>query len=147
MNARPLSNHRRWLRKLALLTISATALSTLALADELKIKLSGDEEVPPAKTAATGAASVTVNADMTVKSSITTSGVAATMAHIHQGAAGANGPVAIPFSKSGDNAWTTPAGAKLTEAQYQAFKAGNLYINVHSAQYPGGEIRGQIKAP
>jgi hypothetical protein len=36
-------------------------------------------------------------------------------------------------------------GAKLQDAHYQAFKDGNLYINVHSAAKPSGEIRGQIK--
>jgi hypothetical protein len=34
---------------------------------------------------------------------------------------------------------------KLTDAQYKAFKAGDLYVNVHSAQHQGGEIRGQLK--
>jgi hypothetical protein len=38
-----------------------------------------------------------------------------------------------------------PAGAKLTDAQYAAYKAGNLYVNVHSAKNPGGEIRAQLK--
>ena len=37
------------------------------------------------------------------------------------------------------------ADAKLTEAQYAAYKAGNLYVNVHSAKNPGGEIRAQLK--
>ena len=36
-------------------------------------------------------------------------------------------------------------GAKLQDAHYQAFKDGKLYINVHSAAHPKGEIRGQIK--
>ena len=36
-------------------------------------------------------------------------------------------------------------GVKLTEAQMASFKAGNLYVNVHSAANPGGEIRGQLK--
>jgi len=37
-----------------------------------------------------------------------------------------------------------PAGAKLTEAQFAAFKAGNLYVNIHSDANKGGEIRGQL---
>ena len=37
------------------------------------------------------------------------------------------------------------AGAKLTDDQYAAYKAGNLYVNVHSAANKGGEVRGQIK--
>ena len=38
-----------------------------------------------------------------------------------------------------------PAGAKLTEAQYKAYEAGDLYVNVHSAAHKGGEVRGQLK--
>jgi hypothetical protein len=38
-----------------------------------------------------------------------------------------------------------PEGAKLTDAQYESYKAGNLYYNIHSAAYKGGEVRGQIK--
>jgi hypothetical protein len=74
-----------------------------------------------------------------------TTGVVGTAAHIHLAAAGQNGPVAVPLMKSGDNGWAVPAGTKLTDAQYAAFKAGNLYINVHSAANKGGEIRGQLK--
>jgi hypothetical protein len=38
-----------------------------------------------------------------------------------------------------------PPGAKLTDAQYDAFKAGRLYVNFHSAQHKGGEIRAQVR--
>jgi hypothetical protein len=46
--------------------------------------------------------------------------------------------------KSGESVWSVPAGARLTDAQYDAFKAGNLYVNVHTAAHKGGEIRGQL---
>jgi len=67
------------------------------------------------------------------------------MAHIHLAPAGKNGPVIVPLTKSGDNMWSVPAGAKLTDDQYKAYKAGDLYVNVHSAENKGGEIRGQLK--
>ena len=76
---------------------------------------------------------------------VTTTGIAATAAHIHMAAAGKNGPVIVPMVKSGDNGWTFPPGAKLNPDQMKAFKAGDLYVNVHSAANPGGEIRGQLK--
>jgi hypothetical protein len=40
-------------------------------------------------------------------------------------AAGQNGPVIIPLTEAGDNAWAAPAGAKLTDEQHNAYKAGN----------------------
>jgi len=49
------------------------------------------------------------------------------------------------LTKKGDNEWVLPEGAKLSDDQFQSFNAGNLYVNVHSAAYPGGEIRAQIK--
>ena len=136
---------RNILLSLAIAMLSMTALPSLSFADELKFTLSGDQEVPPVKTAASGTASLTINSDMSVSGGVKTTGIVGTMAHIHQGAGGANGPVIIPFSKDGDNGWAVPPGTKMSPAQYQAYKAGDLYINVHSAANKGGEIRGQIK--
>ena len=129
-------------------TIAAALAASLAIvgafAQEVKVVLSGSQEVPAVTTAATGSGVVKVNPDMTVSVDITTSGIAATAAHIHIAPAGQNGPVIVPFVRNGDK-WTAAAGAKLTEAQFAAFKAGNLYVNVHSAANPGGEIRAQIR--
>ena len=66
------------------------------------------------------------------------------MAHIHQGAKGQNGPVIIPLAKNGDT-YAVPEGKKLTQAQMDALKAGNLYVNVHSNEYKGGEVRAQLQ--
>jgi hypothetical protein len=109
------------------------------------VTLSGANEVPPVTTPATGTATVTIRPDHTVSVKVSATGMNATASHIHQGAAGANGPVIVPFTKTADNTFVAPDGAKLTDAQYDAYKAGNLYVNVHSAAYPGGEIRGQLK--
>jgi CHRD domain len=110
-----------------------------------QVVLSGSNEVPPVMTSASGTGTVTINPDHTVSASITVTGMTATAAHIHEGAAGANGPVIVPFTKTGDNKFAAPPGAKLTDSQYASFKAGNLYVNVHSAQHPPGEIRAQLK--
>jgi hypothetical protein len=109
------------------------------------VALSGANEVPAVSTAASGTAAVTIRPDHTVAVKVNATGMTATASHIHQGAAGANGPVIVPFTKTADNTFESPADAKLTDAQYDAYKAGNLYVNVHSAAHPGGEIRGQIK--
>lgn len=130
----------------------ATAVATLAGCGMMggssggkavNVSLSGTEEVPPASTAASGKGSFTVGADGAVSGSVSTSGVQGTMAHIHRGARGQNGPVVVPLTKSGDT-YTAPAGAKLSEADRQAFREGRLYVNVHSDRHKGGEVRGQL---
>jgi hypothetical protein len=115
------------------------------LSDEVKVTLSGDQEIPPVTTPASGTGTFTVGADKSVSGSVTIAGMSATVAHIHESAAGTTGSIIIPLSKISDNLWAVPAGAKLTDAQYESYKAGNLYYNVHSAAYKSGEIRGQIK--
>jgi hypothetical protein len=140
-------------RRLAMpgiLAVAAIALATFsmpAFADDIKFKLSGDMEVPPVATKASGEGMITIKPDMSVSGKFMTSGLAATMAHIHIGKAGTNGPVVITLSKSGDNGWMVPDGSKLSADQYQAYKAGELYVNVHSAEYKPGEIRGQLMPP
>jgi CHRD domain len=124
---------------------AAILMSGWAFAANVDVKLSGDQEVPPVKTSATGNGTLTVNDDKTVSGSVTTSGINGVAAHIHNGAPGKNGPVAVPLTKDGDNKWTVGPGAKLTDAQFADFKAGNLYVNVHSAAHKDGEIRGQLK--
>jgi len=65
-----------------------------------------------------------------------------TASHIHLGAAGENGAVAIPL--------TAPAQGKssgrvtITDGDLTNLKSGNFYVNVHTQQNPAGEIRGQI---
>jgi hypothetical protein len=124
---------------------SLFVLSGAALAEDVKVALTGAQEVPAVSTQAKGNGTITVKDDKSVSGSIETSGISGNAAHIHMGAAGANGGVIIPLAKSGDNGWSVPAGAKLTDAQYEAFKKGDLYVNVHTKEHPGGEIRGQLK--
>jgi hypothetical protein len=125
--------------------VAALTAATLAWSDEIKVTLSGAQEVPPVTTSAAGSGTIVINADKSVGGSVTTSGIAGVAAHIHEAAAGMNGPVIVPMTKSAENTWTVIAGAKLTDSQYQSYKAGKLYVNVHSAAYKAGEIRGQLK--
>lgn len=130
------------------LTVVAACTSMMPMAPmsyAQQVTLSGGGEVPAVTTSASGSGTVTINPDRSVSASITATGMTATASHIHEGAAGANGPVIVPFIKTGDNAFAAPAGAMLTESQYASYKAGNLYVNVHSAAHPGGEIRAQLK--
>lgn len=127
-------------------SVAALLAGCATMGDQsVKVTLSGDQEVPPATTSASGTGTFVIAADKSVSGSIKTTCAACTVAHIHVGAAGKNGPVIIPLSKTGDGEWSVPAGAKLTDEQYGSFKAGDLYVNAHSAKYKGGEIRGQLK--
>jgi hypothetical protein len=110
----------------------------------ISVKLTGAEEVPPVSTAGTGSGSFRIADDGNISGSVTTKDVPGTMAHIHLGARGKNGPVIVPLTKNGDT-YSVPEGKQLTSAQLQAFKEGNLYVNVHSNQHKGGEVRGQLQ--
>ncbi|MBY0233422.1 MAG: CHRD domain-containing protein [Burkholderiaceae bacterium] len=107
--------------------------------------LSGANEVPPVTTSASGTGSITIAADGTVSGSVKTMGVKGTMAHIHRGAAGKNGPVLIPLTAGAEGEWMVPAGAKLDAEGMKAYQAGELYVNVHSEANKGGELRVQLK--
>jgi len=134
------------LRRVATLALLALAGSNLYAEQPISISLSGAAEVPPVVTSATAAGQIIVLPDHTVTGSIKTSGLAPTAAHIHEAAAGKNGPPIITLTKSAADSFTVPDGAKLTDAQYSSYVAGILYINVHSAEHPDGEIRTQLRS-
>jgi len=110
----------------------------------IKVSLTGTEQVPPLNVPGSGSGAFRVAEDGTVSGSVTTKDVQGTMAHIHRGAKGTNGPVIVPLDKNGDT-YTVPAGRKLTQAQIDDLKKGNLYVNVHTNRNKGGEVRGQLQ--
>jgi hypothetical protein len=132
---------KSWLQGAAM----ALLLSGAASAADVKVNLTGSEEVPPVTTSATGSGTITIKDDKSVSGSVTTKGVEGVAAHIHVGATGKNGPPAITLQQSSPGVWSVPQGSKLTDDQFAKFKAGELYVNVHSAANKGGEIRGQLK--
>src|SRR5215831_8641646 len=136
---------RRFRGILAAVSVVLAAYCGTAISQELKIALSGSHEIPPVTTSATGAAVINVGADKAVHGSVTVSGLSPTAVHIHEAPAGKNGPIVIPLAQTGPDAWSVPENIKLTDAQFESFKAGNLYYNVHTVANRGGEIRGQIK--
>jgi hypothetical protein len=134
---------------------SATALVLLAAAcssmggmggttEKTSPALTGAQEVPPVSTSASGRSTITVASDRSVSGAVVVTGMEPTAAHIHQAAMGTNGPVILPLAKTASMTFSVPVGAKLTDAQYAALKEGKLYLNVHSAAHPGGEIRLQM---
>ena len=130
----------------AFLAAAAMAFSIgAAQAEEVKVALSGAEETPAVETPASGTGKFTIGEDKSVSGGLKTSGIDGTVAHIHVGAAGQKGPPVITLDKGADGSWSVPVGSKLSDDQYASFKAGNLYVNVHSADHKPGEIRGQLK--
>lgn len=117
----------------------------VASAATVHVRLAGSHETPPVKTAARGSAVIEVAADGSVSGKVETRGIKGTMAHIHEGAPGTDGPPIIALASGPHGTWVVPAGSKLSPNQYKEFLAGDLYVNVHSAAHPGGEIRGQLK--
>ena len=131
-------------RRLAPLALLLLASANLYAQQPMSISLAGDAEVPPVNTSAKGSGLMTVMPDRTVSGTIKVYGLVPTMAHIHEGAVGKNGPPIITLTQTGDDSFAVPAGARLTDSQYTSFTTGELYVNVHSAQYPNGEIRAQL---
>jgi hypothetical protein len=117
-----------------------------AFAEKFKAALDGKSEVPPTTTAATGTADIDYDAaTKKLTWNVTYSGLTgpATAAHFHGPAeAGKNAGVAVPIA----NAGTSPVqgSATLTDAQAADLMAGKLYVNIHTAANPAGEIRGQV---
>ena len=107
---------------LAIVALIASVLAGgagIAGATDVKVNLSGDQEVPPVKTSASGNGTITVSDDKSVKGRITTSDIKATGAHIHEGASGKNGPDIITLKKTSDNEWSVPADAKRPGGGYR----------------------------
>ena len=138
------AKHSLWML-VGVLTISIASFSGSVLGEEVKVTLSGDQEIPPVTTSASGTGTFNVAEDKSVSGKVTISGLTPMVAHIHEGPAGGVGPVIIPLTKTSDTVWVVPAGATLTDAQYASYKAGNLYYNFHTEAHKSGEIRGQIK--
>jgi hypothetical protein len=107
--------------------------------------LSGAQETPAVTTAATGSALFTIDMSSgAITGSVTTSNIDGAAAHIHEGPVGVASPVIVPLDKGSGGAWTVPANTVLTPSQLDSLRNGNLYVNVHTAANPNGEIRGQI---
>ena len=107
--------------------------------------LTGDQEVPPVTTTATGKASFHLEKpDRSVLHyEIEVQGLSgpATATHIHAGAKGVPGAVLIPL-----DATTLRGDVPITPEQVAALESGDTYVDVHTAANPDGEIRGQIGA-
>ena len=130
------------------IVIGVSLIWGVARADQISFKadLSSASEVPPVTSTGKGTATAALDtATKTLTWTVTYSGLSgpATAGHIHGPAApGANAGVLVPFS--GNLASPIKGSATLTDAQVSDLEAGRTYINLHTADNKGGEIRGQL---
>lgn len=128
--------------------------------------LSGDEEVPPADTKARGQASFQLAKDgLSIQFRLIVANIEnVTMAHIHTAPAGVNGPVVVWLYPQSPPPDLLPGRSNGMIAQgvftkddlvgpledmelsdlIDLLESGEAYVNVHTLQFPGGEVRGQI---
>ena len=152
-------------------TDEAITSMNAAIADQVFVaNLSGFAEVPPRQTDASGAVVVSLNPDgESLHYRLSVSNLQdITAAHLHLGLKDENGPIVVPLLGQGapGDAATPPSGVAdgiIAEGDISAdnltgpladtplvvlmelLRSGAIYANVHTTQYPGGEIRGQMQ--
>lgn len=107
--------------------------------------LNAGQEVPVGTSTAAGVAYMTLGSDDRLCVALTFGGLGSTLAaaHVH-GPAAPGVDAAILFPLPTANPSNTCVGPLNTD-QKRDLRRGLLYLNVHSANLPGGEIRGQIE--
>ena len=140
-----LSHLTRPLALLTALALAGTALPALAATVNLSATLSGAEEVPANTSTGTGMVEATYDSDSNVLNyTVNYSGLTGdvTAAHFHGPAApGENAPPSVPVEAAPSPITGT---ATLTDAQEAELLGGQWYFNLHTAQFPDGEVRGQV---
>lgn len=131
------------LSMLALCSITGTAQQVFVA------NLSSAQEVPTNASTGKGVATVTLNAAENAASvNVTYSGLssAANMGHIHgPGAVGTNAAVLFPFTGVSGTSGTINLNISLTPTQVGQLRSQLFYVNIHTVNNAGGEIRGQLK--
>ncbi len=112
--------------------------------------LEGAQEVPANASTASGVALITFNTStkaLQLYGDYQGLSANVTGSHIHSGAlAGSNAGVLVTLTNTGGTTGTLFAGAVLTVTDETNLLDGKMYVNVHNASFPGGEIRGQVTA-
>jgi hypothetical protein len=127
--------------------------------------LTGEQQVPAVQTGGIGAAAFEVARDRrSIGFQLAAKDLSSeiTGAHIHLGAAGSNGPVVVELVMStGVSGTAFFTSGRLTPADQvgplagqpdfgqliAAMSGGSAYVNVHTSDFPAGEVRGQVEQP
>jgi hypothetical protein len=120
--------------------------------------LDGSEETPPTSVSGSGEGTFVINNDQTqIEFDLSQTGLENVLfAHIHVGPPGVAGPIIFNLAGGSFTEVTgTLTAADLAPAPAQGINtfadavnsilAGNTYANIHTAQFPGGAVRGQIR--
>ena len=112
------------------------------------VALLGANEVPPVTTTAVGLAIFRLTHDKKLYSKVSLTNLETTdaivSAHIHPGATGVNGPVIVELCDKADD-FGEAKTTVLTDALFTTVTTGQIYVNAHSVNHPGGLIRGQVR--
>jgi hypothetical protein len=133
------------LAALACAAALAIASPSTAATVNLKTDLKAANEVPPNDSKGSGSLTATYDdASKTLSWKGNVAGLSgpAIAAHFHAGAPGKNGAVVVPIP--GVDKGSFEGSAKLTDEQAADALTGRWYVNVHTSQNKGGEIRGQL---
>ena len=135
------------LRLLATAAVVAVVVPVVALGGarattKLSATLSGAVEVPKGSPTGKGTASVTITGTK-VCWKFVFSGIGKPLAsHIHKAPKGKAGPVVVPFGSAFKASGCTTTSAALAKAITSTPSA--FYVNIHTAKYPAGALRGQL---
>lgn len=135
------------------LTIILSAMMfsiTAAAQQKFSVSLHGRQEVPANNSTGNGDCMITLAAtetQVTVECNYRNLTSTVVGAHIHDnGPVGVNGPIRFDFSFTGGTTGTIgPLVFNTTPAQVADLRVNKWYVNIHTANFPSGEIRGQVK--
>lgn len=126
------------------LVLMLLASTNLHAEHPIEVTLTGSTVIPPVTTTGSGTGQFTIASDHKMIGSIKVFEMSPTMAHIHVAPHGKNGPPIITLGKIANDSYAVPPDVILSDEQYADYQAGKLYVQVHSANYPNGELRAQL---
>ena len=126
----------------ALIAVAAAAGASHKGGNSLHAMLTGKAETPKGDPDGAGTAEVKINGKSVCWEFTPSKVTTLTAAHIHKGGPGVAGPVVVPFG----GAYKSKGCTTTTAAVAAAIKKtpGAYYVNVHTAKYPAGALRGQL---
>ena len=134
------------LRLIVLLAMIAVAFASRSGTVKFQASLSGRSEIPKRTSKAKGTVDVTITGTKVCWKFTGVSGFdKPVVSHIHKGTARtANGPVVVPLGDRYAARGCTTSTSAIDRAIVKNPKG--YYVNIHSAKYPNGAVRGQLHA-